>query len=205
MLYAFCMAYFIAVIPHGLQDNNEFRRLFSKFKRTLDDKGKEVRWVPPALWHVTVQYLGDITAAQKNQVIDFLENWVPPPELQNITLRLSGVGAFPSPFSARVLWLGTQKNQSLVQAQTILQEELSQFNLGSDEKGYTPHLTLARFRNLFNATSLTELGGRKHFGDYPVTELILFESVVENHMKKYIPVYKKQLVKVETATEAASL
>lgn len=196
------MAYFIAVIPRGLQDNTEFRRLVSKFKRTLDDKGKEVRWVPPELWHVTVQYLGDLSLTQKNQVIDLLEKWQPPPEFNNITLRLSGVGAFPSPFSARVLWLGTQKNQSLIDAQSTLQATLSQIGLGSDEDGYTPHLTLARFRNLFNATSLTQLGGRKHFGDYPVTELILFESVVENHMKKYIPVYKKQLLPASSTLEA---
>lgn len=199
------MAYFIAVIPHGLQNNNELRRLFSKFKRTLDDKGKEVRWVAPDLWHVTVQYLGDISHSQKNQVIDLLEKWQPPQEWHNITLRLSGVGAFPSPFSARVLWLGIQKNQSLIDAQTTLQSELSQIGLGSDEEDFTPHLTLARFRNLFNATSLTQLGGRKHFGDYPVTELILFESVVENHMKKYIPVYKKQLVPEELSITAVPL
>lgn len=199
------MAYFIAVIPHGLQNNNELRRLFSKFKRTLDDKGKEVRWVAPDLWHVTVQYLGDISHAQKEQVIELLEKWQPPPEWNNITLRLSGVGAFPSPFSARVLWLGIQKNQSLINAQTTLQEELSQIGLGSDEKDFSPHLTLARFRNLFNATSLTQLGGRKHFGDYPVTELILFESVVENHMKKYIPIYKKQLTPEELSITAIPL
>jgi RNA 2',3'-cyclic 3'-phosphodiesterase len=199
------MAYFIAVIPHGLQNNNELRRLFSKFKRTLDDKGKEVRWVAPDLWHVTVQYLGDISHAQKEQVIELLEKWQPPPEWNNITLRLSGVGAFPSPFSARVLWLGIQKNQSLINAQTTLQEELSQIGLGSDEKDFSPHLTLARFRNLFNATSLTQLGGRKHFGDYPVTELILFESVVENHMKKYIPIYKKQLTTEELSITAIPL
>lgn len=196
------MAYFIAVIPHGLQDNEELRRLFSKFKRTLDDKGKEVRWVRPELWHVTVQYLGDISNPQKQQVIDFLEAWEPPPEWHHISLRLQGVGAFPSPFSARVLWLGIQKNQSLIDAQTSLQNALNTIDLGSDETNYTPHLTLARFRNLSNATSLTQLGGRKHFGDYPVTELILFESVVEGHMKKYIPVYKKQIISAPTTSMA---
>jgi RNA 2',3'-cyclic 3'-phosphodiesterase len=199
------MAYFIAVIPHGLQNNNELRRLFSKFKRTLDDKGKEVRWVATDLWHVTVQYLGDISETQKKQVIELLETWEPPPEWNNITLRLSGVGAFPSPFSARVLWLGIQKSQSLIDAQTTLQDALSLIGLGSDEKNFTPHLTLARFRNLFNATSLTQLGGRKHFGDYPVTELILFESVVENHMKKYIPIYRKKLSTEELSVTAVPI
>lgn len=187
------MACFIAVIPEGLQDNRELLRLYSKFKRTISDKGKEVRWIPPELWHVTVQYLGDLTAPQRQDVIDLLEAWNPPPEMNSIQLRLQGVGAFPSEFSARVLWLGVQKNQSLLNAQSFLHNKLQELGLGSDEKGFTPHLTLARFRNLFNATSLTGLGGRKHFGDYPVREILLLDSVVQGNMKKYIPLYRKQL------------
>lgn len=187
------MACFIAVIPEGLQDNNELLRLFSKFKRTLDDKGKEVRWVPPELWHVTVQYLGELDTAQKQAVVNLLESWQPPEELQRIVLRLQGVGAFPSEFSARVLWLGVQKNQSLLNAQTFLHAKLQELGLGSDEVGFTPHLTLARFRNLFNVNSLTGLGGRKHFGDYPVREILFLDSVVQGNMKKYIPIYRKRL------------
>lgn len=195
------MACFIAVIPEGLQGNRELLRLFSKFKRTLDDKGKEVRWVPPDLWHVTVQYLGDLDAEQQKSVIDLLESWQPPQEMRNIELRLQGVGAFPSEFTSRVLWLGVQKNQSLLDAQTFLHDKLQELGLGSDEKGFTPHLTLARFRNLFNVTALTGLGGRKHFGDYAVREILLLDSVIQGNMKKYIPLYRKQLTSEPQKTQ----
>ncbi|MCC6138467.1 MAG: RNA 2',3'-cyclic phosphodiesterase [Bdellovibrionaceae bacterium] len=188
------MACFIAVIPHGLQENNELRRLFSKFKRTIDDKGKEVRWVQPDMWHVTIQYLGDLNASKKSELIQFLESWEPPVEWQNMELRMHGVGAFPSEFTARVLWLGLQKNQSLLDARDSLNASLKALDFIEDEKEYTPHLTLARFRNLFNAKELTQLGGRKHFGDYKVDEIMLLESVVEGHMTKYIPLFRKQIV-----------
>jgi 2'-5' RNA ligase len=191
------MAFFIAVVPDHLKDNNELKRVVSKCKRTLDDKDKEVRWVPSDLWHVTVQYLGDLTPDMQNSVIDFLETWQPPATFKNIELRLQGMGCFPSVEKARVLWVGVQKNQALVDAQadlvTLLNKLPGNILADTEDREYHPHLTLARFRNLFNASSVAQLGGRKHFGDYPVHELLLLESVVQGHMTKYIPVLRKPL------------
>jgi 2'-5' RNA ligase len=159
----------------------------------MDDKDKQVRWVPPELWHVTVQYLGELSALQKTAVVEFLKNWRTPAEWQAMELRLHGVGGFPEPDHARVLWLGVNKNQSLLSAQSVLASSLRELALPCDEREYNPHLTVARFRNPLNATDLVQLGGRKHFGDYKVEELILLESVLQGHMVKYVPLYRKKI------------
>lgn len=187
------MAYFIAVIPQNLKNNDELRRLMSKYKRTINDREKEVRWVPSDLWHVTIQYLGELNREDKNKVREFFKNWQPSAVWKNIEIRIQSVGAFPSVYQARVLWLGIKKNQSLLDAQDSLREDIEPLGLAHDDREYTPHLTLARFRNPMHASFLTELGGRKHFGDYKVTELLLLESVVEGHMTKYVPIERKLL------------
>jgi 2'-5' RNA ligase len=159
----------------------------------MDDKDKEVRWVASDLWHVTVQFLGDLSEPEKHAVVEFLGGWTPPEEWRAVELRVEGVGAFPAVEHARVLWLGIRKNQSLVSAQSHLAQEMEALGFPHDEREYTPHITLARFRNPRHASDLVGLGGRKHFGDYKVEELVLMQSVLQGNMTKYIPVFRKTI------------
>ena len=184
---------FIAVVPEGLSDNQELKQLLSKFKRTMKDQDKEVRWVRPELWHITVQFLGDLTPGLEKAAESFFANWEIPSSFRNLTLRLQGVGAFSSTEDARILWIGVQKGQPLLDSQSQLSEALAAAELPTDHRPYHPHLTLARFRNPMNASELVGLGGRKHFGDYKVQELILFESVLQGNMVKYIPRARRAL------------
>lgn len=190
------MAHFIAVIPQGLQDNNELRKLYAKFKRTMDDKGKETRWVPPNLWYLTIQFIGDLQGPQKAALIEALHFWQPSSIWKDVSLRVQGVGAFPEVERARVLWLGVQKTIELMQARESLRQQLKEF-LPPDDREYNPHLTLARFRNPLHAGSLLQLGGRKHFGDYLVHELVLVESVIQGNMVKDNIVFRKELPRLE--------
>jgi len=183
---------FIAVVPRGLDKNSELKKLMGKLKRTLDQRERDVRWTPPALWHVTLQFLGDLTAAQKIDLHALLAEWRP--DLSGITLRLHGLGAFPSPEEARVLWVGVQESQDFIGLQENLSALLLAAGFALGEREFKPHLTLARFRNTFNAGDLVQLGGRKHFGDYPLSELILFESVLQGNILKYMPQFRKMLV-----------
>lgn len=188
------MAYFIAVVPEGLHENAELVRLYSKFKRTVANKHKEVRWVSPDLWHITIQYLGRLTVEQKEQVVKFLENLKVSKAWDDMELRIHNVGAFPEPTHARTLWLGVQRSQPLWDIKVELQASLKELGLSAEEREYIPHVTLAKFRNFMNAEDLVSLGGRKHFGDYKISEILLLESVIQGHMTKYIPVFRKRIL-----------
>src|SRR5690606_37121122 len=117
-----------------------------------------------------------------HELKDMLERWTP--DVSQLRLRLQGLGAFPRPEEARVLWMGVQENQEFLSLQAELGESLAAAGFPQDAREYHPHLTLARFRNTISAADLVGLGGRKHFGDYPVKELILFESVLQGNILK---------------------
>jgi 2'-5' RNA ligase len=180
---------FLAVVPQGLADNPELKQLVSKLKRTMRERDQEVRWSAPALWHVTVQFLGPIET--DSRLTDLLHSWSP--NTENLKIKLHGLGAFPASDQARVLWIGVQASQGFLDLQSDLGERLSAAGFPTDQRNYNPHLTLARFRNTISATKLIELGGRKKFGDYPVSELILFESVLQGNIMKYVPQFRKPL------------
>jgi len=181
---------FIAVVPNGLDKQPDLKRLLGKLKRTSEGRGQEARWTPPALWHVTVQFLGEVPQVRAAALRDLLEQWKPD---GNVTLRMHGLGAFPSNEEGRVLWMGVQESQEFLDMQAALGERLRAGGFELGEREFKPHLTLARFRNTMNLTDLVQLGGRKHFGDFEISELVLFESVLQGNILKYMPQYRKVL------------
>jgi 2'-5' RNA ligase len=161
--------------------NHDLTTLLSKLKRTTREREVDLRWVAPSLWHITLAFLGEAAGS-----LDFLEEWRP--GAGETKLRLAGLGAFPSNDHARVLWLGVSASKEFLDLQASLAERLTAAGFVLEDRPYRPHLTLARFRNPMSAADLVELGGRKHFGDYPVAELVLFESVLQGNVVKYTPV-----------------
>jgi 2'-5' RNA ligase len=175
---------FIGVVPAALADNREFKILRGKLKRTAADLDLPVKWTPPELWHVTLLFLGEGPTAE--EAAEALQSWTPS-TATDLNLRLQGLGAFASPQEARVLWLGVQASQELLDLQEDLEKHFRQrFVLPDEERDFHPHLSLARFRNPTAIHRLIDLGARKHFGDYPVGEVLLVESVIQNQMPKYI-------------------
>ena len=157
----------------------------SKLKRTSKDRGQEVRWTPQDLWHVTVCFLGDLKGEESATAERVFREWDPTP-FADLELRVQGMGAFPSTEETRVLWLGVQENQGFLNMQASLAAAVAAAGLPRAEREYRPHMTLARFRNPFNGGRMVDLGGRKKFGVYRVGELILFESVLQGNILKYV-------------------
>lgn len=169
-------------MPTGLPANPEIARLVGKLKRTLRERGQEARWTPADLWHVTVHFIGrtDVAPEEIARRLGDLS------EFEYLQLRFHGMGAFPAPDRARVLWLGVQETQELTRFQNQVGSRLRDLKSESEEREFIPHLTLARFRNAISVKSLIEVGGRRHFGDYPAGELLLFESVLQGNILRYL-------------------
>ena len=183
---------FIAVVPGGLDQNQELKQLLRKLKRTLAERGTTVRWNPPHLWHVTLKFLGE--TIEPERVAKALEDWTP--AVGEISFTLNALGVFPVTEAARVLWIGVRASQAFLDLQKSLEDQLARHDVrveAQPERPFRPHLTLARFRNPIGAADLLELGGRRHFGDYRPTEVVLFESVIEGSMVKYAPRARRRI------------
>ncbi|NJL24755.1 MAG: RNA 2',3'-cyclic phosphodiesterase [Calothrix sp. SM1_5_4] len=183
--------HFIGLVPEGLEKNPELKQLLGKMKRTLDGRERQVRWTSPDLWHVTLEFIGEVR--DPKVLFAALADWRPP-QAGGVELKLQGFGAFPSVDEARVLWIGVHKSQALLDLQADLSHHLRAAGVpAADEREYHPHLTVARFRNSMSAADLVQLGGRKRFGDYRIGEVILFESALQGNILKHIPLLRKQI------------
>lgn len=100
-------------------------------------------WVLPERMHLTLHFLGTADAALEQRVHEVLAR---PVSEGAFDLTFDGLGFFPARGSPRVLWLAVGEGLApLRRIHKVLAEEL---RLQPDHEGpFTPHLTLARFRD----------------------------------------------------------
>jgi RNA 2',3'-cyclic 3'-phosphodiesterase len=133
--------------------------------RTLADlqtrlgKGRDntAKWVAPGGIHLTLKFLGDTPADRLPLVAAGMARVVA--EGRPLALWLAGAGCFPSTERPRVLWAGLSGDvERLAGQQTILQDAMAGLGFAREDRAFTPHLTLARMRDLAAPDELRRLG-----------------------------------------------
>jgi RNA 2',3'-cyclic 3'-phosphodiesterase len=111
----------------------------------LRDELKNARWTPVANQHVTLRFLGPTPAEQLESVTETLAATAR--RHRPAEVSLSRTGAFPSWRRARVLWMGLDDPKKLLSGlASDLNHGYEALGYRSERRGFTPHLTLARFK-----------------------------------------------------------
>ncbi len=135
--------------------------------------------------HLTLHFLGQhadgeraIAAARKV-------------ELRAFDVTLAGLGAFPTPRRANVLWLGVHPCEPLMQLASRLGAALSEGGFVLDTREYHPHVTLARVKTPKGAKAVGKLFEKHHEGDVGTARIdrfALVESKTESTGSVYTPI-----------------
>lgn len=147
-----------------------------------------VKWVDPANLHVTLLFLGDLDdrdLVDVCKVVTAAARREPP-----FVMRVSGLGAFPTPRRPKVLWGGIADGvDTLLRLHTAIAGPL--LDLGAyrrEEREYTPHLTLGRVNSDLDSASLApELAKRAAWdgGHTDVDEVLVYSSELRRAGPEY--------------------
>jgi 2'-5' RNA ligase len=132
----------------------EIRHALAKIQEHLRRDVAGVRWVQPASIHLTLKFLGDISAEQVQAIaaaaMGVVQNEPP------LIVGLSGLGAFPNPHRPRVIWVGVEGDvERLGRLQVRLEEALEPFGFPREGRAFRPHLTLGRVKDPRRPLDLT--------------------------------------------------
>lgn len=172
----------------GIDIGDAIRTSAVALQKDLAKTGAEVKWVSPESMHVTLLFLGEVDDRELHAVCKEVKSAAAtePP----FTLRVSGVGAFPTPRRPKILWAGVTDGAELLQRlYTALEDRM--LDLGcyrTEERGYTPHLTLGRVKSDADGFAVAgELQKRLAWdgGRVAVDEVLVFSS----QMDRTGPVY----------------
>jgi 2'-5' RNA ligase len=156
----------------------ETRKALEYIQRELKQCGAGVRWVKPTSIHLTLKFLGNIQPAQVEDIARTVAQEIR--DQSSITLRPTGLGAFPSLRKPRVIWIGMEGEvQRLNEIQVRVDNALEPLGFVREKRGFRPHLTLGRVKDRRNRQALTAAMTEleiPEFDSFDVTEIILYKS-----------------------------
>jgi len=130
-------------------------------------------WIDVENYHITMRFVGDIADAQANDFADALADI----RFESFDIELSGLGSFGGN-KPRSLWAGVKPSAALETLQRAHERAARIAGLPPEPRNFTPHVTLARLRNVspFTAADYLARHGGFSFGPFTVSRFVLFSS-----------------------------
>lgn len=161
----------------------EVRQALARLQQDLQRQlpPKVVRWTNADGVHLTLKFLGDTpesrVAAITQGITSAAAGFAP------FELRVAGLGCFPNPRQARVLWVGVPDvPKALAGLQRAVDLQMARLDFPRETRPFSPHLTLGRVNDRSSSAERQALAGllmRKQVGDLgtvSVQEVVLFQS-----------------------------
>jgi RNA 2',3'-cyclic 3'-phosphodiesterase len=118
-------------------------RLRLRLAEAKADRG--IRWIAPEQLHLTVWFLGEVSDARADAILDALR---PPLDVPPFDLQLARFGAFPPSGGPRVLWMGVTRGVAeLAAAHDQVGARLQPWGFPVEARAYSAHLTVARVKD----------------------------------------------------------
>jgi 2'-5' RNA ligase len=159
----------------------EIRGALAEAVKPVREGFPKARWVPIQNQHVTVKFLGSTYPR--------LVDWVTG-SISTVTghhapfpTRVEGLGAFPNAHRARVLWAGLHDGDGRLERLAAALDEALAREFAPEKRGFTPHLTVARFNPPVGLGPL-ELAFESE--PFEIDRIVLFRS----HLRRPAPVYE---------------
>ena len=158
-----------------------------------------VKWVAPENLHVTLKFLGGVREDRIGDVCAAVERAIE--GAAPFDLSIAGVGAFPNPRRARVVWVGVQEGQrQLAELAERIDAELAKLGFEREKRPFAAHVTIGRVREGRSPEGLSAGIDEADAGELGA-QRVASVAVMQSDLRREVPVYTAlrvvQLGKVE--------
>jgi 2'-5' RNA ligase len=156
----------------------DVRSALDSFLKRLRPAAK-LSWSPVENLHITTKFIGEWPEARLPEMTDVLSA-VPPSGA--IDINVKGIGWFPNERRPRVFWAGVDGGEPLRTLARSTDQAVEKLGVLSEQRAYSPHLTLARIREAVPLGALHAVlrsfpsGCGFDFGAFRATQFVLYLS-----------------------------
>lgn len=131
------------------------------------------RWIDPENYHLTMRFIGDVDDATAHEVASLLGRVKREP----FELYMEGLTSFGGR-KPRAVVANVAPSPALMEAQGEQERLMQRMGLEPEGRKYTPHVTLARLRDVSSREVADYLAARGYFrtAAFPVSRFVLFSS-----------------------------
>ena len=118
-----------------------------------------IRWVKPDSIHLTLKFLGQVPSDQIDLILSSLRAAVATHHA--FTLEVAEAGCFPNLHRPRVVWVGIKEDppgNRLAHLQRAVENAISPLGYPTEQRGFSPHLTLGRLARDVRPGDLKKVG-----------------------------------------------
>lgn len=148
------------------------------FQNVLTDAGADLKLVEAKNIHITLRFLGEIPLKLSNKISEELTSI----QFSPFEVSIQGTGVFPDLQHINVIWVGIERG--IVELTTLhnqIGSKLEKLDIHSDNRGFSPHVTVARVRSARNKDKVAKIVLNTHneeFGIFPVDSIKLKKSIL---------------------------
>lgn len=162
----------VKIIPE-----DTFLKPVSSVKYDLHDES--IKWVDTANIHITLAFLGDTD----EELIPVLDKMLRErcTGSGSFEIMLRGFGVFRNFRDPKVIWAGIEDSGSMESLHRSISEGLKEMGFKTDDKPFSPHITIGRIRFIKDRERLKSVLGKYNdteFQKVAVKEVILYESIL---------------------------
>jgi len=153
--------------------------------RAAADSASALRWVAPAVAHITLHFLGEVATARVDGLVGALG---PSASVAPFEIALGAPEVSPPSGPPRVLWMPVARGRAeLAALHRELGERVRAAGLSVEARPFTPHLTVARVRDRRGARPLAARVGDVHAPPirWRIDRATLFESDLSGRTPQY--------------------
>ena len=135
----------------------------------------KIAWSPPANLHITTKFIGEWPEPRLEELRRALASL---PARPPIDVHIRKVGFFPNPHSPRNFWCGIEA-PGLGPLAEDTDRATARLGIKSENRPYTPHLTLARIKEKLDLQPLREAIASQpslEFGAFTAAGFFLYRS-----------------------------
>jgi 2'-5' RNA ligase len=134
-------------------DSESVLKRLTEMQTLLAGIGADLKVVEPKNIHITLRFLGNVTARTIDEIFEGMKRV----QFLPFDVKICGVGVFPDVRYPRVVWAGITEGADKLRAIFgQLEPHLRSLRFAPDPKGFSPHLTIARVRSGRNKAELAK-------------------------------------------------
>ncbi len=131
----------------AIELDDAVKRQLRNLQERLRPQCGNLKWVEPNLIHLTLKFLGEIADKQVASVSEAMGQLAQ--ECRQFDIRIRNTGTFPPHGGVKVVWVGIEDpNDGLARCQERCEDLLASLGFPKERRRFSPHLTLARNRDL---------------------------------------------------------
>ncbi len=166
------------------------KTVLTKYQSELKKHGLEGSWKSPEYLHITLEFLGELPDESISKLSDILLRVAS--ENQIFNMKLNQPGAFPSFNKPHTIWAGMKGDlDKMNKLWKDMHTELLKDGFILQERPFNPHITLlSRPKRIPENLATFPINEKVSF---TVSQIIIFESKVENGKRIYPHLFKAKL------------